>query len=221
MPDGESCHVPPVVHPLSGYKARVLKRLDPYLFFAEDLLRQPPITVEVGSFTGRHCRLIYEAYHGTVIVYEAGRATFATLKKALGSHPIIAHNKAVTGRVGTATFYEYRDLPAANSIFDRQHKSGQAYAVDTVGIERILEENEIPHIDALFSNSEGAELGMLEEMIAKPHVWRSVRQMCISFHKQIYGTEPIDDILRRMAPRAEIIVDDQAPWPCHLFINRG
>jgi hypothetical protein len=72
-----------------------------------------------------------------------------------------------------------------------------------------------------FTNAEGAELGMLEELIAKPSVWSRIRQMSVAFHEKICGRNLIREIVTKMASYAEIIVGGQDKAPRHLFVNRS
>lgn len=195
-------------------------RHDAYFFFAEDLLQMPPAMVEVGAFNGEHYRRLHQAYQGTVVAYEASTANFLTLQKAIGDTPIIAHNQAVTGKPGEVASYEFRNRPESNSVMARELEVECVYSVEAVDLTGVLAANQLERIDVLFSNGEGGELGLLEEILAKPDLWARFGPMCISFHPQIYGQRTGNRMLDRLAPRAEIIKDVDNDWPCHLFINR-
>jgi FkbM family methyltransferase len=209
--------------PLASYNARPIRRLDPYFFFAEDVLAHEPVLVEIGSYTGDFARRLYETYKSRVIVYEAGAENYQKLTAALAGLPIVTHHEAVTGTDGTVTFYEFPGKPDSNSVLRRSKKKAVPVpgTVASTSVERMFVDNRIDRIDALFTNCEGGELGILDEMLAKPDVWRRVRQTCVSFHPQIYGPGRVRRLLRRMEPLAEIIKDTESKWPCHLFINRS
>lgn len=204
-------------------------RFDSYLFFAEDVIRPKPVMIEIGSFSGVHSRKLYEHYGSTIIVYEAGRENYKSLRSALGDLPVITRNQAVTGQNGEVTFYEFKNGPSANSTYRRWYERfryrgyglKQRYVVPAVSLEQVFIDNSIDHIDVLFSNCEGGELGMIEEIIAKPTVWARMTQFCVSFHPHIYGRRRMNAMLREMSKVAEIVYDAESRWPCHLLINRN
>lgn len=117
-------------------------------------------------------------------------------------------------------FYEFRNRPESNSVVAREHEVERAYAVEAVDLTGVLATNQLQRIDVLFSNCEGGELGLLEEILAKPDLSARLGQMCISFHPQIYRQRTVNRMLDRLASRAEIIKDVDNDWPSHLFINR-
>ncbi len=210
----------PPHQPMAECEAHRFERQDPYLFYAADLLPDRPVLVEIGSITGEHVRRLREHFRSTVVVYEASPTNYARLSAAIEGTGVVAHQAAVTGEDGEVTFYEFEGRPSSNSILRRRKMdvAGQ-FTVRSVSVETVLAENDLDRIDVLFSNCEGAELSILDELIAKPALWQRIGQACISFHERIYGQRAVRRRLKAMLPFARIIKDTQSKWPCHLLIN--
>lgn len=203
-----------------------LDRCDEYLFYARNFVPPRPTIVEVGSFSGVHASKLYQRLGGQIIVYEASERNFASLVAALQGLPITPRRAAVTGTDGEVDLFEFKDKPSSTSIYsrherDERQKLAQCYKVRAVSIESVLSENEIDHIDILFSNCEGAELGIMNEVASKPWLQDKLPQMCISFHGgRIYDQSEADALVSRFL-QSHLIIEDDSKWPCHLFLHRS
>ena len=203
-----------------------LDRCDDYLFYARNLLPERPTIVEIGSFSGLHASTLYGRFGGRIIVYEASERNFASLVDALGGLPITTRRAAVTGADGDVELFEFADKPSSASIYsrherDKKQKLERRYSVRAVSIESIFSENNLDRIDILFSNCEGAELGLLKELASKPWLQDKLPQMCISFHGgRIYDQSEADALFERFA-ETHLIIEDDSKWPCHLFLHRS
>jgi len=203
-------------------------RCDTYMYFAENALPQSPVIVEVGSIHGAHGIKLCNRFSGdlTMIAYEAGQENHETLVAgvAASTADIATHRAAVTGQDGEVEFFEFAEI-SSNSTYPRHEGEGRTLRrtsmVRCVSLETIMADNNLNHIDLLFLNCEGAELGILEEVLAKPHLRDKMGQLCVSFHGgRIY---PQADTLRMVERMSEffVVVEEQNDWPCHLFVNKG
>lgn len=165
--------------------------LDKNEFVDPALLPKHPIFLIIGDFETATARSALRRYpKGRVIIYEASRRNFGMLQKAImkthaklgRTSGIVAHQKAVTGVDSTVTFNEYA-TPKADSVFKRKGREFvREYQVASVSIATVLSENNIDRIDAMIVNCEGAELGIMDELIANPQL--PVKQICLSFHER-------------------------------------
>lgn len=206
----------------------VFDRCDTYMYFASNVLPANPVIVEVGSIHGAHgiklCKKLDDSL--TMIAYEAGKENHASLVSGVekAGAPIVAHRAVVTGSDGTAEFYEFVE-ESSNSVFPRHQGEGRRLRrtsnIRSVSLDTIISENDCSNIDLLFLNCEGAELGILEEVLAKPQLRDKFGQLCVSFHGgRIY---PQDETVRMVERMSEFfwVVEEKNDWPCHLFVNKG
>lgn len=218
----------------------VFDRCDTYMYFASSVLPVNPVIVEVGSIHGAHsiklCDKFYVDgnYRLKMIAYEAGKENYETLCQGI-SHvfpgsggmfhrPVIHHRTAVTGSDGEVEFFEFDEI-SSNSIYPRHKGEGRNLRrtsdVKSVSLETVMKDNGCDRIDLLFLNCEGAELGILEEVLAKPELMSRIGQLCVSFHGgRIY---PSEDTLRMVSRMSEFfwVTEEKNDWPCHLFVNKS
>lgn len=207
-----------------------LDRCSTYLFFAKEVLPQKPIFIDVGSRTGIHALALANKFNSTIIVYEANEKNHNLLKQAVSGTNIITHQLAVTGEDGETDFFEFVG-GCSDSIYPR-HKQGigsgranlkliQKTKVKSTSVESILSMNNIPRIDVLFCNCEGAELGIIDEVMSKPNLRHRVGQLCVSFHGgRIYQQTQTTDAIKRMS-EFFLMTTEVNDWPCHLFVNKN
>jgi FkbM family methyltransferase len=214
-------------------------RCDTYMYFASNMLPDNPVIVEVGSIRGAHGVKLCEKfkvdgeYKLTMIAYEAGKENYATLCDGIShvfpgsggvfNRPIIPHRAAVTGTDGEVEFFEFEEI-SSNSIYPRHEGEGRRLRrtsrVKSVGLDTIMRDNDCSRIDLLFLNCEGAELGVLEEVLASPTLMSRLGQLCVSFHGgRVYPQGKTTDIVQRMSDFFWV-VEEQNDWPCHLFVNK-
>ncbi len=200
-----------------------LTRCDPYLFFSSRLLKNNPNMVEIGTRSGQHIINLCQMFSGNIIAYEAGRQNYADLMAAIKGLPAIAYNCAVTGKDGEVSFFEFTER-SSNSIYPRHTSEGRRLTrevkIRSISVERILKDNEIDYIDVLFSNCEGAELDILNEILCKPLLREKIGQLCISFHgNKIYPKQKEIDLVEKMS-KFYVVVEDTTAFPCHLFMRK-
>jgi FkbM family methyltransferase len=212
-------------------------RCDTYMYFTPDTLPDRPNIVEVGSIHGAHGIKLCKKFNNnlTMIAYEAGQENYKSLCRGLSpfsiSHSggccqprIVAHNAAVTGRDGEVEFFEFKEI-SSNSIFPRHVNEGRnlkcVNLIKSVSLETVLKDNHLDRLDLLFLNCEGAELGILNEVLLKPLLRNRLGQLCVSFHgNRIYPQEKTDEMVQMMS-EFFWVVEEQNDWPCHLFVNKG
>jgi len=201
-------------------------RCDTYMYFASNVLPDMPIIVEVGSIHGAHGIKLCKKFDDNLrmIAYEAGNENYKTLCAGVNSTSIVPNRAAVTGSDGVVEFYEFEEI-SSNSIYPRHEGEGRhlrrTSSVRSVSINTILEENECDRIDLLFLNCEGAELGVLEEVLGNPGLRDRIGQLCVSFHGgRIYPQEETLDMVKRMS-EFFWVTEEQNDWPCHLFVNKN
>jgi len=198
------------------------------MYFAKNVLPDNPVIVEVGSIHGAHGIKLCDRFNNrlTMIAYEAGKENNASLVRGvnLSSAPIIVHRAAVTGNDGVAQFFEFVE-ESSNSVYPRHMGEGRRLRrtspVKSVSLDTIIEENACSHIDLLFLNCEGAELGILKEVLQKPELREKLGQLCVSFHGgRIYHQE---ETLRMVQDMSEFfwVIEEKNDWPCHLFVKKG
>jgi FkbM family methyltransferase len=203
-------------------------RCDTYMYFASNILPDNPVIVEVGSIHGAHgiklCKKLNNLL--TMIAYEAGQENYQSLVNgiAVAQAPIIPRRAAVTGLDGEIEFYEFAE-ESSNSIYPRHTKEGRhlrrTSKIRSVSIEAIMQENRCSNIDLLFLNCEGAELGILNEVLDKPPLRNKLGQLCVSFHGgRIYSQKATMDMVQKMS-EFFWVVEEKNDWPCHLFVNKG
>jgi len=205
-----------------------IDREDTYMYFAANMLPSRPVIVEVGSIHGAHGIKLCNKFKNnlTMIAYEAGKENYDNLAKGVASvgATIIARRAAVTGSDGEVEFFEFEEI-SSNSIYPRHTGEGRSLRrtsrVRSVSLETILLENDRDRIDLLFLNCEGAELGVLEEVLAKPAIRNKLGQLCVSFHGgRIYPQSETVEMVRRMS-EFFWVVEEKNDWPCHLFVNKN
>ena len=197
--------------------------VDPWLFFDEELLSDKPVFIEVGSFTGDHANKLCDIYKAKVIIYEASKNNFKLLKDKVNNKSIIIHNKAISGSDGTLEFFDFT-TPSSNSTFPRHtveknKKVLEKYNVKAVTLETAIKDNMLKKVDAVFFNCEGSEISILNNFFENKKLHSVVAQLSVSFHPQIYGKEPISEILEKAKANGfERYVSDKK-WPCTLFVK--
>lgn len=203
-------------------------RCDTYMYFASNVLPDNPVIVEVGSIHGAHGIKLCKKFGNdlTMIAYEAGQENYESLITgiALVGAPIIPRRAVVTGSDGMVEFFEFIE-ESSNSIYPRHTGEGRhlrrTSLVKSVGLETIMRVNNCSCIDLLFLNCEGAELSILEEVLAKPTLRGKLGQLCVSFHgDRIYSHSKTIDIVQNMS-EFFWVVEEKNDWPCHLFVNKG
>lgn len=215
-------------------------RCDTYMYFATNVLPVNPVIVEVGSIHGAHGIKLCNKFDNklTMIAYEAGKENYDSLlgsvmadyKCPSGIHehtllvPITVHRAAVTGSDGDVEFFEFQE-ESSNSIYPRHTGEGRRLRrtskVRSVSLETIINENNCSSIDLLFLNCEGAELGILTEVLDKPELRDKLGQLCVSFHGgRIYPQKSTIRMVERMS-EFFWVVEEINDWPCHLFVNKS
>jgi FkbM family methyltransferase len=215
-------------------------RCDTYMYFASNMLPDRPTIVEVGSIHGAHSVKLCDKfnrdgeYRLTMIAYEAGKENYETLCQGIrrvfpGSggvfyRPVISHRAAVTGSDGDVDFYEFEEI-SSNSIYQRHIAEGRRLRrtskVKSVSLDTVIAENKCSGIDLLFLNCEGAELGILREVLEKPQLRDRLGQLCVSFHGgRIYPQKETVDMVEKMS-EFFWVVEEKNDWPCHLFVNKN
>jgi len=215
----------------------VFDREDTYMYFAKDCLPDRPTIVEVGSIHGAHGTKLRRRFNDniTMITYEAGKENYESLCRDMAPVPVqpsggcnpphvLNHRAAVTGCDGEVEFFEFQEI-SSNSIYPRHSNEGRhlrrASFVRSVSLETIMRENMCSCIDLLFLNCEGAELGILEEVLTKPLLRNRVGQICVSFHGgRVYPKEKTDAMVEKMSDFFWV-VEEKNDWPCHLFVNKN
>jgi len=202
-------------------------RCDTYMYFASNMLPDNPVIVEVGSIHGAHGIKLCKKFNNelTMIAYEAGQENNASLVAGItnAGAPIVAHRSVVTGSDGTAEFYEFVE-ESSNSIYPRHQGEGRRLRrtsnIRSVSLSTIIEENDCSRIDLLFLNCEGAEIGILKEVLRRPELRDRLGQLCVSFHGgRIYPQQETEEMVRKMS-EFFWVVEEQNDWPCHLFVNK-
>lgn len=220
-----------------GYKMNIdikeqlkLDRCNRYLFFAKGVLPSEPIFVDIGSRTGIHALALAKKFKSKIIVYEAYEENYHLLQQAVSGSAIITHQLAVTGEDGEADFFAFPG-GCSHSIYprhvqeigpDRRNmKLIEKVKVKSTSVESILKTNNIPRIDVLFCNCEGAELGIINEVINNPSLRHKIGQLCVSFHgARIYPQTQTIDAIKKMSEFFLMTTENNA-WPCHLFVNKN
>lgn len=202
-------------------------RCDTYMYFASNMLPNNPIIVEVGSIHGAHGIKLCHRFNNAIkmIAYEAGQENYDSLVLGIAraGAPITAHRAVVTGFDGTIDFYEFAE-ESSNSVYPRHNGEGRCLRrtsnIKAVSLNTIMKENDCRQIDLLFLNCEGAELGILNEVMINPYLRNKLGQICVSFHGgRIYPQEDTIESVRKMS-EFFWVVEEQNDWPCHLFVNK-
>lgn len=200
--------------------------LDRYFHYDKDLVGDSQVFLEIGTWNGGNMKKLFRGFPDSkIIVYEAGFDNFKKLKKnymEIGSPKnVFIHNKAVSDKDGIIKFFEYKDKPASNSVFERHLKSKvfvieKERKISSVNLQGILKENNVNKIDIVFANAEGIEVMLLDELCQKKEVRDAIPQLCLSMHERIVGKKEVDRVLNRIS---EFYTFEEASgkWPCHLF----
>ncbi len=205
-----------------------IDRCDTYMYFAANMLPNNPVIVEVGSIHGAHGIKLCKKFSNNLIMiaYEAGMENHVSLVLGvdLAGAPIIPRRAVVTGSDGMVDFFEFAE-ESSNSVYPRHIKEGRRLRrtsnIRSVSLETVLQENNCNRIDLLFLNCEGAELGILREVLAKPALRDRLGQLCVSFHGgRIYPQKETVDMVKKMSEYFWV-VEEKNDWPCHLFVNKG
>jgi len=216
-------------------------RCDTYMYFASNMLPKRPVIVEVGSIHGAHSLKLEQKLYGelTMIAYEAGQENYASLCMGIDDGIIYCqphtsggcwrsstttHRAAVTGTDGEVEFFEFEEM-SSNSTYPRHTGEGRHLRrvsyIRSVSVKTIMQENGCDRIDLLFLNCEGAELGVLEEVLTDPSVRDRIGQLCVSFHGgRVYPQDKTVEMVKRIS-EFFWVTEEQNDWPCHLFVNKG
>ena len=200
--------------------------LDRYFHFDKDLVGDSPVFLEIGTYNGGNMKRLFKRFPDSkILVYEAGLNNFKKLKKAyedIGSPKnIFIHNKAVSDTDGVIKFFEYKDKPHSNSVFERHLKSKifiieNEHKIQSVSLNGILNENNVNKIDIVFANAEGIEIMLLDELCNKKDIRDAIPQLCLSMHERIVGKKAIDRAFERIS-KFYSFEEGEGKWPCHLF----
>jgi FkbM family methyltransferase len=160
-----------------------------------------PVIVEVGSIRGAHGVKLCKKFDNQLTMIAC---------------PIIAHRAAVTGSDGAVEFFEFAEI-SSNSIYPRHRGEGRNLRrtsnIRSVSLETIMKDNDCERIDLLFLNCEGAELGILEEVLSKPELRDRLGQLCVSFHGgRIYPECDTEEMVKKMSDFFWVVK--------HLFVNK-
>lgn len=202
-------------------------RCDTYMYYASNMLPDNPSIVEVGFIHGAHgIKLCKKFEHRLkMVAYEAGQENYISLVDgvAIDGLAIITHRAVVTGTDGDVEFFEFIE-ESSNSIYPRHTGEGRRLRrtsmIPSVSLETIMKDNNCDRIDLLFLNCEGAEIGVLKEVLSKPKLRDKMGQLCVSFHGgRIYPQSETLDMVKKMS-EFFWVVEEQNDWPCHLFVNK-
>jgi len=171
-----------------------------------EYLNEKSVVIDIGAHDGSDVTKFYKKFPCNIYAIEPCRWAFEKLTKLI-SDKISAYNIAITGRDGTALYYDF-SCPAAsstnkgegNSMFPRHETQSDLklitqYRVDTRSLESFLWEHNIPFVDILFLDCEGSELGIITEISHNKDLSENIGQIVIEFHPQIYGKHARDFLI--------------------------
>lgn len=195
--------------------------IDDWLFFDNNFINESPTFVEIGSFTANHAKGIKEKYKTSkMIIYEASKKNFNTLKKNIENCDILIHNKGIGDKKEIKNFYDFQS-PSSGSIFKRGNRPLlNSSKIDFITVNDILIENKIDYIDVLFMNCEGSELLILDYILENKEIQNKIGQISISFHPQIYGVEKIKKMMMKIKDNNYHSHTNNKKWPCTLIIKK-
>jgi FkbM family methyltransferase len=177
--------------------------------------------VEIGSITANHAKGIKKKYKDSkMIIYEASKKNFDTLKNNVENSDIIIHNKGISDKKELRNFYDFQS-PSSASIYKRGNRRIlNSSKIDFITVDDILNENKIDYIDVLFMNCEGSELVILDSILENKEIQNKIGQISLSFHPQIYGTEKIKKMMRKITTHNYYSHTNKKKWPCTLIFKK-
>ncbi len=194
--------------------------IDDWLFFESNFITEKPTFVEIGSFTANHAKGIKEKYKTSkMIIYEASKKNFDTLKNNVDNTDIIIYNKGIADKKELRNFYDFQS-PSSASIYKRGNRRIlNSSKIDFITIDDIFNENKIDYIDVLFMNCEGSELVILDYILENKEIQEKIGQISLSFHPQIYGKEKIKKMMRKISTNNYHSHTNNKKWPCTLIFK--
>lgn len=135
----------------------------------------------VGMFTVKASKLVGPS--GKVIAIEPGPSTFSLLEentKALDN--VVLVRKAVWDKEGTSKLY-HSWAPGADTLVKPWEKYTE---VETITLDKLLKELELPWVDFVKVDAEGAELKILE---GSAEALKKIKRMSIATYHELPGGE--------------------------------
>ena len=196
------------------------------LFFHEYQPVEGDVVVELGAGYGTETvtlsRVVGPA--GRVIAVEAHPWTCSLLNatvKANGIGNVEVVNAAAVGRDGPVTLSDQRDDTLLNSL------AADGITVDGVTLDTLVKRYNLPRIDLLKINIEGAERVALEGMEASIHLVRHAVISCHDFRADNgdgdwFRTSGVVDVaLKKWGFKSTIRPEDPRPWvPGYRYASR-
>lgn len=205
-----------------AYRALVSMGIDPQYFYRADLT-SPSVVIDIGGFKGEVAQIFVDLYGSTVYSFEPHPRY----------HAIAAERFADDDRVTTYPFglgdadaiLEMEDLGLGSTVYGEingsERKAKEALPpieVEIRDVAAVLDELDLPRIDYMKINIEGAEFDLLDRLHETG--WNErVRYMLIQFHEWYEGAH-----LRRWKARRRLaLTHDEVwnfPWIYELWCNK-
>ncbi len=127
---------------------------------------QIELIVDVGANVGETiCRYLTNFEHAQIIAFEPVQKTFAALQSKVGSNPRVCCMNLALGAIPGAALVHHQPYSGLNSLspaINTEHPDcGRSEMVTVTTLDRIVQDNDIKHIDLLKIDTEHFELEVI------------------------------------------------------------
>ena len=150
-------------------------------------LDRSSIVVDAGAFVGEWAGPIEDRYHPRLYAFEPSPTSFAQLEQRLGSIPSVQlFNVGLGAADGTSALHDPLGPGASTTgrgpeVGDRS-PTDDAVVVEVRDVAKGFDELELPHVDLLKVNIEGAEYDLFDRLIETGWLER-IDTISIQFHE--------------------------------------
>jgi FkbM family methyltransferase len=188
---------------------------------ADQPLRVLDLGANVGMFTFRVIDRVRGVRGGAprsceVIAVEANPDLVQELRRRLAENALdtLVVQGLAGDRTGTGVLHTDRARPGDSSIADRPHRPARAAGIAVPFIDLISLTADMPTIDLLKCDIEGAELRLLESY---PDLLRKTRVLAIELHDELCDTDACHRLIAKAGFTREISHRQRESYALHTF----
>jgi FkbM family methyltransferase len=146
--------------------------------FYDDKFNSEIVVVDLGACRGEFINEIDKLYKvKKAILVEANPTNFKVLS---ARENYVLYNKAISDKDGEIFDFAEDVNSPYNGSFVFNYFNGIIHKIETISLEKIIEENNLSHIDLLKIDIEGAEFKVLPNLEKK--VYDKISQISVEFH---------------------------------------
>ena len=161
----------------------------------DGLLNSESIVIDLGGHKGEFSSIINERYQCKCHVIEAMPELYHSIKQ---TDDIRTYHYAASSTDGIVSFH-LSSNPESNSLLRKTEEHAKTIEVPTISIPSFLKNYEIPRIDALKMDIEGAEIAVFKGL--PDELLKSIKQITVEFHDfipEMHLEQDVLDVIARL-----------------------